>query len=239
MSEASFFPNVLSQIGFPWWHSGKASACQCRRCKRLRFDPWIEKTHWRRKWQTAPVLLPGEFHGQKVLVDYSPQGPQESDMTEQLSTHTHWVKLLSFSRPVVSNSLQSHGLQHTRPPCPSPSPRVFPSSCSSHLWCRPAISPYDALFSYSPQSFPASRTFPMSLLFTSDDQNTGASASPSILPVNIQGWSPLRLTGLISLLSKGLSGVFSSTTVWSHQFFGILPSLQSNSHKCKWPLGRP
>ena len=87
-----------------------------------------------------------------------------------------------------------------------------------------------------PSIFPNIRDFEISCLFVSDDQNTGASASASVLPVNIQGWSPLRLTGLISLLPKGLSGVFSSTTVWRHQFFGPLPSLQSNSHNCTWPL---
>ena len=125
--------------------------------------------------------------------------------------------------PVLSDSLWPHGLQLARPPCPSPSPGVCPSSCSLHHWCHPAISSSDALFSFCPQSFPASGIFPMSWLFAPDDQNTGASAS--VLPVNIQGWSPLRLTGLISLLSKGLSGVFSSTTVRRHQFFGVLPSL--------------
>ena len=88
-------------------------------------------------------------------------------------------------------------------------------------------------------SVPASGTFPMSHLFALDDQNTGASASASVLPVNIQGWSPLRLTGLISLLYKGLSGVFFSTTVWRHQFFDALPFLWSSSHSCTWPLGRP
>ena len=109
---------------------------------------------------------------------------------------------------------------------------------TSHQWCQPAISSSDALFSFYPQSFPASGTFPVSCLFTSDNQNTGASVSASVLPVNIQGWSPVRLTGFISLLSKGLSGVSSSTTVWKHQFFGVLPSLQSNSHNCTWTLGR-
>ena len=94
-----------------------------------------------------------------------------------------------------------------------------PSLHSLHWWYCPAISSSNALFSFCPQSFPASGTFPMSHLFVSDDESTGASASVSVLPVNIQGWSPLRLTGLISLLSKGLSGVFSSTTVWRHQFF--------------------
>ena len=92
---------------------------------------------------------------------------------------------------------------------------------------------------FLPSIFPSIRDFLMSCLFTSDDQNSGASASASVLPVNIQGWSPLRLTGLISLPSKGLSGVFSSTTVWRHQFFGILPSLWSSSYNHTWPLGRP
>ena len=139
--------------------------------------------------------------------------------------------LLLFSHPVVPGSLQPHGLQHTRPPCPSLSPGVCRSSCSLHQWCQPAS---DTVF--CPQSFSAWGTFPMSHLFVSDAQNTVTSASASVLPVNIQGWSPFRLTGLISLLSKGLSGVFSSTTVWRHQFFGILPSLQSSSHSHTWPL---
>ena len=151
-------------------------------------------------------------------------------------SHTH----LLFSRPAVSDSLRPHGLQHSRPPCSSPSSRVCPSSCSLHQWCHPAISSSDALFSFCPWSFPASGTFLMSCLFTSYDQNTGASALASVLPVSIQGWSPLRLTGLISLLSKGHhAGVFSSTTVWRHQFFDVLPSLWSSSHTCTWPLGRP
>ena len=138
--------------------------------------------------------------------------------------------LLLFSCPVVSDSLGSHGLQHTRPLCPSPSPEVCPSSCPLHQWCHPAISPSDALFSFCPQSFPTSGTFPMSWLFASGDQNTGVSASASVIPMSIQGWFLLKLTCLISLLSKGLSRVFSSTTVGTHQFFGSLPSLWSSSH---------
>jgi len=145
--------------------------------------------------------------------------------------------LLLFSRPVVSNSLQSLELQHARPQCPSPTLGVCPSSCSLNRWCHPAISSSNALF--WPWSFAASGTFPMSHLFASDDQNTGASASASVLQVNIQGWSPLRLTGLISLLCKALSGVFSSRTVQRNQLFGILPSLRSISHNCTWSLGRP
>ena len=147
--------------------------------------------------------------------------------------------LLLFRCPVMSDSLWSHGLQHARPPCPSPSPRVCPSSWSLDRWCCPAISSSDTLFSSCPQSFPESGTFPMRHLFTPDDQNTGASTSASVLSVNLQGWSPLRSTGVISLLPKGLSGVFSSTTVQRHQFLGTRPSLWSNSHNLTWPLGRP
>ena len=126
-----------------------------------------------------------------------------------LQLQYQFLLLLLFSHPVMSDSLQPHGLQCTRPPCPSPSPEVCPSSCPLHWWCHLAIWSSDALFS-CPQSFPTSGTFPISRLFTSDDQNTGASAS-AVLPTSIQGWFPLRLTGLISLLSKGLSGVFSSS----------------------------
>ena len=147
--------------------------------------------------------------------------------------------LLLFSPPVMSSSLPPHWLQHTRPPQPSPSPRICPSSCSLHCWCNPAISSSGTLFSFCLWSFPALVTFPMSHLFTLDDHNTGASASASVLPVNIQGWSSLRLTGLISLLSKGLLGVCSSTTLQRHQFFGVLLSLQSSSRNHTWPLGRP
>ena len=143
--------------------------------------------------------------------------------------------LLLFSLPVPSDCLPPHGLQHTRPPCSSPSPEVCPSSCLLHQWYCPAISSSDVLFSFCPGSFPASGNFTMTCIFSSDDQNTGASASMSVLPMNIQSWYHLRLTGLISLLSKGLSGVFSSTTVQRHQFLGSLPSLWSSTHVHMWP----
>ena len=122
------------------------------------------------------------------------------------------ARLLLFSLPVMSDSLWCHGLRHARPLCPSPSLKVCPSSCPWHQWCHPAFSSSDTLFFFL-QSLPAPGTFPMSQLFASDDQNTGVSALASILPMNIQGWFLLRLTGWISLQSKGLSGVFSSTTV--------------------------
>ena len=112
-----------------------------------------------------------------------------------------WLLLL-FSHPVVSNSLWPHVLQYARPPCPSPSPEVCPSSCPLHRWCHPIISSFYFLFSCRPQSFSASGTFPTSWPFTSGDQSTGASASASVLPVSIQGWFPLRLTDLISLSNQ-------------------------------------
>ena len=147
--------------------------------------------------------------------------------------------LLLFSHSVMSDSLRPHGLQHARPLCPSPSPKVCPSSCPLHWWCHPAISSSDTLFSFCPQSFPASGTFSMSQMFASDDPNFGVSASASVFPMCIQGWFPLRLTDLISLLSTGLSGVFFSTIVQRHQFFATLSSLWSSSHNHAWPLGRP
>ena len=122
----------------------------------------------------------------------------------------------------MSNSLQTHGLQHTRLPCPSLSPRVCSNSCPLSRWCHPNISSSVIPFSSCPQCFPASESFPMSLLFTSGGHSIGASASASVLPMNIQGWFPLGFTGLF-LLSKGLSRVFSSTTFRKRQFFGVVP----------------
>ena len=136
----------------------------------------------------------------------------------------------------MSDSLRPHGLQHARPPCPSPSPGVHTNSRPSSQWCHPAISSSVVPFSSCLQSFPASGSFPMSQLFTSCGQSIGVWASASVLPMNIQGWIPLRLTDLISLQSKGLSKVFSCTTVQKHQFFDARPSLWSNSHIHTWLL---
>ena len=128
--------------------------------------------------------------------------------------------------------LQPHGLQHTRLPCPSLSPKVCSNSCPLSQWCHPTISSSAALFSFCLQSFPASGSFPMSQLFASGGQSSGASASASILPMTIQSCFPLAMTGLISLLPKGLSRVFSSTTIQKHQFCGapalfVVPTLIS------------
>ena len=124
---------------------------------------------------------------------------------------------VQFSRSVVSNSLQSHELQHARPPCPSPSPGVHSDSRPSSPWCHPTISSSVVPFSSCPQSLPASESFPMSQLFTWGGQSTGVSALASFLPKNTQDWSPLGWTDWISLLSKGLSRVFSNNTVQKHQ----------------------
>ena len=121
-----------------------------------------------------------------------------------------FIFLLLFSHLVVSDSLQPHGVQHSRLPCPSLSPEVYSNSCPLSRWCHPTISSSVALFPSCPQSFPASRSFPVSRLFTSCGESIGASAS--VPPVNVQGWFPLGLTGLILFLSKGHSRVFSSTT---------------------------
>ena len=130
---------------------------------------------------------------------------------------------------------ETHGLQHNRLPCPSLSSGVCSNLCSLSQRCHTTISCYVTPFSSCPLSFPASESFPMSQFFISGGQSSGASASASILPMNIQGWFPLALFGLIFLLSKGLSSIFSRTTVEKHQFFGALPFLWSNSHShaCK------
>ena len=145
-----------------------------------------------------------------------------------------WVS--QFSRSVVSYSLWPHELQHARPPCPSPTPRVHTDSCPSSQWCHPAISSSVVPFSSCPQSLPASESFPVSQLFTWDGQSTGVSALASFLPKKSQHWSPLEWTGWISLQSKGLSTVFSNTTV---QFFSAQLFLWSKSHIHTWLLEKP
>ena len=120
---------------------------------------------------------------------------------------------------------ETHGLQHTRLPCPSPSPRACSNACALSQWCHPTISSSVVRFSSCLLSFPELESFPMSELFSSGGQNIGVSASASVLPMNIQGWFPLGLTDLITLQPKGLSRVFSNTTVQKHQLFGTQPSL--------------
>ena len=126
---------------------------------------------------------------------------------------------VQFSHSVVSNSLRPHESQHARPPCPSPTPRVYSNSCPLSRWCHPTISSSVVPFSSRLQYFPASGSFLMSQFFTSGGQSIGVSASTSVLPMSIQDWFPLGWTGWISLQSKGLSRVFSNTTGQKHQFF--------------------
>ena len=147
--------------------------------------------------------------------------------------------LVQFSCSVVSDSLRLHESQHARPPCLSPTPGVYSNSCPSSQWCHPAISSSVIPFSSCPWSLPASGSFPMSQLFAWGGQSTRVSALASFLPKKSQGWSPSEWTGWIYLQSKGLSRVFSNTTVQKHQFFATQPSSQSNSHIHTWPLEKP
>ena len=140
---------------------------------------------------------------------------------DSLALEYQLLSSVQFSRSVVSNSLRPHGLQHAKPPCPLTTPRVYSNSCPLRQWCHPTISSSVIPFSSHLQSFPASGSFQMSQFFASGGQSTGASDSASVLPKNIQDWFPLGWIGWISLLSKGLSRVFSNTTVQKHHFFGV------------------
>ena len=192
------------------------------------------------------------YIGRQILEDlvtreaYTLRGFRTND------TEVHWtsspvdaslstVRLSSvqFSHSVVSDSLRPHESQHARPPCPSPAPGVHPDSCPLSQWCHPAISSSVVPFSSCPQSLPRSKSFPMSQLIAWDGQSTGVSALASFLPKKSQGWSLSEWTGWSSLQSKGLSRVFSNTTVQKHQFFSTQPSSQSNSHIHTWPLEKP
>ena len=146
---------------------------------------------------------------------------------------------VQFSCSVVSDSLRPHESQHARPPCPSPTLQVHSESHPSSQWCHPAISSLVVPFSSCPQSLPASESFPMSQFFAWGGQSTGVSALASFRPKKSQGWSPSEWIGWISLQSKGLSRVFSNTTVQKHQFFGTQLSSRSNSYIHTWPLEKP
>ena len=158
-----------------------------------------------------------------------------------LVLHIHNVTILSvqFSHSVGSDCLRPHELQHASPPCPSPTPGVNPNSCPLSRWCHPTVSSSVVPFSSRLQSFPASGSFLLNLLFASGGQSIGVSASTSVLPMNTQDCSPLGWTSWISLQSKGLPRVFSNTKVQKHKFFGAQLSLQSNSHIHTWPLEKP
>jgi len=146
---------------------------------------------------------------------------------------------LLFSLSFLSDSLRPHGLQHARLPSLLPFPEACSNSCPLSQWCHPTTLSSVGPFSFCLQSFPASGSFPMNQLFASSDQSIRASASAPVLPMYIQDWFPLGMTGLISLQSKGLSRVFSNTTVQNHQLFSAQPSLWSNSHIHTWLLEKP
>ena len=187
-------------------------------------------------WQRPAASLTASSHS------FSPPSPNQPHVFWQFLEHTRRIclrALVVFSRSVVSDSLQPHGLQHTRLPCPLPTPSVYSNSCPLSQWCHPIISSSVVPFSFHLQSFPAAGSFQMSQLFESGGQSIGVSASTSVLPRNTQHLFPLGWTGWISLQSKGLSRVFSNTTVQKHQFFRAQLSLQSNSHSHTWLLEKP
>ena len=146
---------------------------------------------------------------------------------------------VQFSLSLVSDSLRTHEMRHARPPCPSPTPGDHSDWHPLSQWCHPAILSYVIPFSSCPKSLAASESFPMSQHFAWGGQSTGVSALASLLPKKSQGWSLSEWTGWISLQSKGLSRVFSKTTVQKHQFFSSQPSSQSNSHIHTWPQEKP
>ena len=160
-------------------------------------------------------------------------------MVNLIKQSLQFTSVQSFSCSVMSESVRPHEPQHARPPCPSATLRVHSNSCPSSWWCHPAISSYVVPFSSCPQSLPASESSPMSQLFAWGSQSTGVSALASVLPMNTQDWSPLGWNGWISLQFKGVSRIFSNTTVQKHQFFGAQLSSQSNSHIHTWPLEKP
>ena len=170
---------------------------------------------WRIPWTEEPRGLPS-IRSQRVRHNWS-----------DIACMTIFFSSVQFRLSVMSNSLRPQGLQDARAPCPSPTPGVYSNSCPLNRWYHPTILSSVVPFSSCPQSFPASGYFPRSQLFTSVDQSIGVSASTSVLPMNIQDWFPLGWTGWIPLQSKGLSRVFSNTTVQKHQFFLYSPTLTS------------
>ena len=162
-------------------------------------------------------FFPSVMYWGKILLFRIVMGPQCL-----IPSHSSWSSV-QFSHSVMSSSLQPHELQHIRPPCPSPTPGAYPNPCPSSQWCHPTISSSVVPFSSRLQSYPASGSFPRSHFFTSSSQTIGV--SESVFPMNTQDWSPLGWTGWICLQTKGLSRVFSNTTVQKHQFFSAQLSL--------------
>ena len=211
-----------------------------------------------RHWADTPLLDPvlaascvKKSHGpslKSLQITNAGEGVEKRELLYIISGNVSWSShygrqygnsSVQLGRSVVSHSLWPHESQHARPPCPSPIPWVHSNSCPSGQWCHPAISSSVVPFSSCPQSLPASESFPMSQLFAWGGQSTGISASASFLPKKSQDRSPSKWTGWISLQSKGLSRVFSNTTVQKHQFLSAQLSSQSNSSIHTWPLEKP
>ena len=181
-------------------------------------------------WEWLPLMVQRERKAREVIKGYA-------KIFQKILKTIISVQFTSITQSCPT--LWPNGLQHTRPPCPSPTPRVYSNSYPLSPWCYPTISSSVIPFSSCPQSFRASGSFQMSQFFSSGGQNTGVSASTSVLTMNIQEWFLLGWTGWISLQSKGLSRVFSNTSVQKHQFFGTQLSLQFNSHNHTWLLEKP
>ena len=202
-------------------------------CNSLDCSPPGSSVHWILQaiileWVTISSSRGSSKHKDQIQVSHITGG----FFTVWANREAHWVtwgapkkRSVQFSHSVVSNSLQPPGLQHARPPCPSPTPGVYSNSCPLSWWCHPAISSSVVPFSSCLQSFPASGSFQMSQFYKSGGQSIQASASAPVLPMNIQIWFPLGWTGCISYPSKGLSRVFSNTTVQKHQIFSAQISL--------------
>ena len=210
--------------GEPWIHS--------------RWEPKLLKRNAEKPW---PLCCAERFSGIPwVPLFLNPDHDHTVFLRIAMEIYTCCsVSSVQFSRSVMSDSLRPHEPQHARPPCPSPNPRVHPNPCPLCRWSHPTVSSSVTPFSSCPQSFPASGSFQMSQLFTSGGQSNGVSASTSVFAMNTQDWSPLGWIVWISLQSKGLSRVFSNTTVQKHQLFGTPLSSQSNSHIHTWPLEKP
>ena len=191
-------------------------------------------------WFTGITMMDGMGREEEAGFRMGNTCTPMADSCECMAKLPQYCKVIQFSSVAQScPTLQPHELQHAKPPCPSATPRDYSNSYPLSRWCHPAISSSIIPFSSCSQSLPASGAFPMSQLFTWGGQNIGVSASASVLPMNTPDWFPLGWTAWISLQSKGLSRVFSNTTVQKHQFFGAQLSSQSNSHIHTWPLEKP
>ena len=184
-----------------------------------------DMTEWLNWTMRRQIICPKDYPGIQLIRDQQ---------------HIFFKVSVQFSSVAQScPTLRPHESQHTRPPCPSPTTGLHPDSCPSSRWCHPTISSSVVPFSSYPQSLPASESSPMSQLFAWGGQSTGVSALASFLPKKSLGWYPLKWTSWISLQSKGLSTIFSNTTVQKHQFFSAQFSSQSNSHIHTRPLEKP